>query len=124
MEGNYAAATFASRLPRADLIVVIEQPRRVCMRRVLWRSLTQWGRSRPDMAPGCPERFDVVFLRYVWNYRRNSAPKIDALLEQAAPAAPIVRLRSDAEIARFLDSLPSPLTPAKAGGQAAQVEAL
>lgn len=113
MEGNYSI-TFASRLPRADLVVVIEQPRRVCMRRVLWRSLSQWGRSRPDMAPGCPERFDMVFLRYVWNYQRDSAPKVDRLLETASLSAPVVRLRSDAEIAAFLEGLPAPVAAPRA----------
>lgn len=104
MDGNYGV-TFEARLPRADLIVIMERPRLTCMRRVIWRSIRHWGRARPDLAEGCPERFDLAFLRYVWNYERESAPKNEAAIGRYAPATPLVRLRSDAGTAMFLAGL-------------------
>jgi len=113
MDGNYGV-TFEARLPRADLIVVMERPRLTCMRRVIWRSVKHWGRSRPDLAEGCPERFDLAFWRYVWNYRRDSAPKNAAAIARFAPTTPLVRLISDAETAAFLETLaPSAPAPGK-----------
>ena len=35
-----------------------------------------YGQVRPEMAEGCPEKFDFEFLRYVWNYRRQQRPKL------------------------------------------------
>jgi len=35
-----------------------------------------YGKVRPEMAEGCPERFDFEFFRYVWAYRRQQRPKL------------------------------------------------
>jgi adenylate kinase family enzyme len=101
IDGNYSNS-FDLRLPRADTIIWVDQPRRICMRRVLWRALTQLGRTRADVAPGCPERFDLEFFLYVWNFERDSRPKIVDALAQYAAHAKVIHLRSDGEIAGFL----------------------
>src|SRR5690242_2688376 len=64
VEGNYAG-TLGLRLPRADTVIWLDYPRHVCLYRVLKRILLWRGRVRPDMAPGCPEKLDGAFLRYV-----------------------------------------------------------
>ena len=60
IDGNFSA-TFDIRMPRADTIIWIDQPRSLCMGRVLRRAVTQLGRTREDVAPGCPERLDLEF---------------------------------------------------------------
>ena len=57
MDGNYGG-TLARRLERAQLAINLDFPRRVFFPRIMWRLLTNLGRTRPDMAEGCPERFD------------------------------------------------------------------
>jgi adenylate kinase family enzyme len=104
MDGNYGV-TFPARLPRADLIVLMQRSRLTCLSRAIGRSVRLWGRSRPDLAEGCPERFDIVLWRYIWNYPRDSAPKTEAAIARLAPQTPIVRLTSDAETAAFLAGL-------------------
>ena len=76
-DGNFSNS-FDLRLPRADLVIWFEVPRLVCIRRVLGRVWRHHGRSRPDLAPGCPERLDWDFLRYIWNFDRDTKPKIMA----------------------------------------------
>lgn len=64
IEGNYSS-TFGLRLAKADTIIYLELPLRVCLYRVLKRWLTNLGRTRPDMTEGCPERMEWEFLKFI-----------------------------------------------------------
>ncbi|HTT59738.1 MAG TPA: hypothetical protein VMF33_06785 [Acidimicrobiales bacterium] len=79
IEGNYSA-TFDVRFARADTVIVLAAPRRVCLYRVLRREIVNWGRE--TQAPGCPERFDVEFMKLVWKFPRDSAPRLAEALSR------------------------------------------
>ena len=104
-DGIYSSKTFDLRLPEADLILWIDQPRALRLWRVTWRALRQWGKTRPDLAPGCPERVDLELLKYIWNFDRKNRPRLEAAIAKLAPTTPLVRLRGDREIAQFLDGV-------------------
>ena len=88
LDGNYAT-TLDMRLPRADTIVVIDQPRLLCLWRVTWRWLTHIGRTRADMSEGCPEKVDWEFTRFIWNYPSHMAEAAKPSRRSAAsPADP------------------------------------
>lgn len=106
VDGNYSI-TFDLRLPRSDVVVVIEQPRSLCVARAVFRSLRWYGRTRPDLAESCREKFDLEFYRYVWNYQRDQAPKVRAAVAPHAQTARVVFLRSDREIDAFLREFPA-----------------
>lgn len=77
MDGNYTRnGAGALRLSRADTVFFFDLPRWVCLSSVLRRSLMGYGKVRPEMAPGCPERLDPTFLRYIWTYRAEQRPKV------------------------------------------------
>ena len=99
MDGTYHA-TLSDRLPAADAVVWLDFSRWRCLARVLWRSLNEFGRVRPDMADGCPERLDLEFLRYVWNFNESTRPRIGAVLD-AHRHPVVVVLRSPREVSRF-----------------------
>ena len=99
-DGNYVGRTFDLRLPRADTVIVIDQPRWLCVFRILWRWLTSFGRVRADLATGCPETLDRTLLLWAWNFRRQTQPRI---LEMAGRyPTPITHLRGGAAMTRFL----------------------
>ena len=81
MDGNYAG-TLDLRLPRADTVVWFDYPRLLCLRRVAWRAVTSYGRVRRRYGRGCPERFDLEFLRYIWTFNAKERPRVVAALEQ------------------------------------------
>jgi adenylate kinase family enzyme len=81
MEGNYSK-THDIRLPCADLIIFLDFPTWLCVWRVLKRYWIYKGKTRPDLAPGCPEKLDFQFLNYVLTFRRKRAPKIKDKLFQ------------------------------------------
>lgn len=90
------------RAERAQMIIALDFPRHLRLRRVLWRSVRHFGRSRPDMAPGCPERIDAAFLRFCWNYDRGGRNRMLNLLERWRERRGTVLLRAPAETAALL----------------------
>ena len=107
MDGNYTKFGELRR-QRADTVIWFDLPRYVCMTGIMMRIAGSYGRVRPEMAPGCPERIDLEFLHYVWTYRAQQRPK---LLEFFAG------LRADQALIRFnsrnqAESYLAGLTPA------------
>ena len=104
LEGNYDSS-LDLRLPRADTVIWFDLPRNLCLRRVVKRIVTTHGKVRPDMGPGCPERLDLSFLRWVWDFDRTARPNIlDMLRRHGSHLKPIV-FRRDREVRAFLTSL-------------------
>jgi len=81
--------------------------RRVAGRATVPGVLARWWRhrGRAVQAPGCPERWSWTFLRWVWNYRCDSRPRVLAALAEHARHADVVTLRSRAEVRRYLAAL-------------------
>ena len=104
MDGNFSG-TLEPRLAACDTVVFLDLPRAVCVWRVLKRVVTYRKNTRPDMAEGCHEKFDVKFLHWVWTYPERTRPKVLALLEKYREGRKVIRLRSSAEVERFLKQL-------------------
>ncbi len=93
MDGT-SPGTMDLRLPRADLVLWLRMPRFLCIARVILRRIRFAGRARPEMADGCPEKIDIEFLRYIWNFERKHAPKILESLAKHSPKVPVFVLDS------------------------------
>lgn len=91
IEGNYGS-TLALRLVRADTVIYLDFPIRLCLWRLAKRIITHRGRSRPDMPEGCPERFDAAFFWYVMNW--NTGPRVRTEAKLAGYSGTVIRLRS------------------------------
>lgn len=109
IEGNYAK-TYDLRSASADMVIYLELPLSVCLYRVVKRWLTHLGKTRPDMAPGCKEKLDYTFIRFiVTTYRTRKVAMEDRLqrLQSARPEVSVVRLTSKADIDTYLESISS-----------------
>jgi len=104
-DGNYVSKTADIRLARADAIVWIDQPRWLRMVRVVKRTLFTPPGGRPDMAEGCDERFDRVFLTYAWTFETKKRAQILERVTQMAPHVPVTYLRGDRGVSAFLAGL-------------------
>ena len=85
MDGNYTR-NGAGELRRqsSDTVIWFDLPRRSCMLGIVKRIAGSYGQVRPEMAEGCPEKFDFEFFRYVWTYRRQQRPKLLNYFRRAA----------------------------------------
>jgi adenylate kinase family enzyme len=104
IDGNYGR-TVALRLQRADTAILLDFPRWLCLWRALKRSVTGWGRPRPDMGEECAEKLDLPFLRFIWRFRREQRP--DLLAQLDCFSGKKIVLRSPAKVRQFLASLAS-----------------
>lgn len=102
MDGNYGG-TLPARLAAADTAILLDFPTWRCLPRVLRRVITSFGRTRADMAPGCPERLDFAFLNYVCRYRRRDRPRHLAAIRQFGGT--LVTLHRPVEVAAFVTAL-------------------
>jgi adenylate kinase family enzyme len=102
IDGNYGG-TMGERLERADTVVYLDYPIRLCLWRALRRAWRYRGASRPDMAPGCPERFDPAFLLYILTFRRGPRRRTEDRLR--AHAHKVRRFAGPRALRRWMDSL-------------------
>lgn len=103
IDGNFGR-TMQPRLERCDTVIYLDYPRWQCMLGVCKRILTTYGRTRPDMGPGCKERIDWAFLKWVWNFNRNHRQRIYALLAEATHAKVMI-LKNRKEGRQFLENI-------------------
>ena len=90
------------RAERAHLIIYLHLNTYQRLWRVFLRSLRGFGRTRPDMGDGCPERFDWDFLfNWVWTHDQRAKPKMDWFAEHWADKRAVVRLTNARDISRF-----------------------
>ena len=110
MDGNYSG-TLNLRLPRAQAVIWLDLPRHIYFPRALWRSITGYGRDRPDI--GNKERFEIAFFKdWVWTYPRRSRANHAALMANLPPHLNGIILRSPSEVRRFVRALPTTLRAA------------
>ena len=103
MDGNFNR-TMPQRIKRCDTIIYLDFSRLACLMGVVKRVLTTYGKVRPDMGEGCPERIDFEFLKWVWNYNKNKRERNYRLLNEAEGVETIV-LKNRRMVKRFLRSL-------------------
>lgn len=103
MDGNFNR-TISRRMEKCDTVIYLDFSRFACLRGVLKRVLTTRGKVRPDMGEGCPEHFDLEFLKWVWNFNKNKRQKYYRLLNEAEGIESIA-LKNRRQVRRFLKSL-------------------
>ena len=103
LDGNFNR-TMPQRMAKCDTVIYLDFPRVTCLLGVMKRILTTYGKVRPDMGDGCPERFDLEFLQWVWNYNKNNREQIYRLLDGANHAQKII-LKNRYTVKQFLKNL-------------------
>jgi adenylate kinase family enzyme len=101
IDGNYGG-TLEPRLERADSVLYLDYPIRLCVARLFRRIWTYRGRTRPDMTEGCPERFDLGFLFYL--IRWNSGPRLRTEEKLKGHESKVIRFHHPLQLKRWLDS--------------------
>lgn len=91
------------RLQYCDHVILLNYPTLTCAMRVIKRVRSNKGKTRPDMAENCPERFDWEFLKYVFSFKRKKLPKIKSALAESH--CPITEIKSNKQLKEFLNSL-------------------
>ena len=91
IDGNYHKLLYQQRMELADRIILLDFPRRVCLYQAWQRYRQNKGTTRRSMAPGCPEKFDWAFVRWIlWGGRSRSIRNVHKSLLQTFPRKIII----------------------------------
>ncbi len=105
MSGTFPS-TLDIRVARADWLVWVDLPMPVCFVHKLRDMMRRNGEKRPEVAPGCPQRFDMSLLRFIWTFPSVVLPRIAALVARERRNRTIFILRSKRERDDFLAKVP------------------
>ena len=103
MDGNFNR-TIPARLAKCDTVIYLDYNRFVCLWGVICRVFKSYGKTRPDMGDGCPERFDWEFLKWIWHFNRRNREKNYRYLNET-PHAKIYVFKNRRQLKKFLRSL-------------------
>ncbi|MCR9137989.1 MAG: AAA family ATPase [Alphaproteobacteria bacterium] len=99
------SVTWPERLARADSVIWLDLPLAKRLWRVLWRTVRYWGRTRPDLPEGCPEKLSWTFLRWIWDTRHTSRDAMQALYRSVPADKSKFHLRGNRDVEQFLSGL-------------------
>lgn len=103
MDGNFSR-TMPQRFKRCDTVIYLDFNRFTCLWGMFRRVTGYYGKVRPDMSEGCPERFDLEFIRWIWNYNQKNRLRNYGWLRDTPHAKSII-LKNRRQVKEFLASL-------------------
>jgi len=91
IDGNYKN-TLDIRLNACDTVIFLDVNRFKCIYRVIKRTIT--SKTRPDMAQGCEERFNMEFIKFLWDYPKKTRPIVVEKLNTIVDSKNIIIAKS------------------------------
>lgn len=80
IDGNYNK-TLKERLDKADLVIWLDYSSFAHIRGVLKRIIKNYNKEKDEL-PGCKERFNLTFIKYVISYNKKKRPEVQKLLSE------------------------------------------
>jgi adenylate kinase family enzyme len=93
-----------ARFAAADTVVLLDPSPVVCIASAVWRRILFRRTRAPGMAADCRPHFDLEFLGWIWNFRRDQRPGILELVAEQ-DATSLVVLNGRGETRRWLESV-------------------
>ena len=103
IDGNYGG-TLDIRLNAADTVIFLDIHRVICLYRAIKRVFQYRNKTRPDMAAGCEEKFDIDFLKWIWDYPNKKRTSILKMLEEVSKEKNVIILCSPKEVNEFIEN--------------------
>ncbi|MCM3005850.1 DNA topology modulation protein [Priestia koreensis] len=105
LDGNFSS-TLEMRMKVADTIIFLDLSKYICVFRAFKRSIKYYGKTRSDMGNECYEKFDMNFLKWIWEFPQNGRLKIlNHLNTLNSKEKTVILLKSPKEVRKFLSSL-------------------
>ncbi len=103
IDGNYNR-TIPLRMKYCDTVIFLDFSRIACLWGVITRVIKHHGKTRPDMGGNCPERFDLQFMKFVWQFKTKHRRRYLEMLANADDKKVII-LRNRRQVKKFLDDV-------------------
>ncbi|MGH6996545.1 MAG: hypothetical protein ACREEO_00060 [Phenylobacterium sp.] len=102
VDGAFLALVGDLTLPRAELVVWLQQPRWLALSRALGRCLDPSAVGRADLPVGCRDTPSREMLADIWTYETHARPDMERRLAELAPSVALRRLKGDRAISAFM----------------------
>lgn len=102
--------TYAERLARCDTLIWLDLPIGLRFRRVLWRTIRDHGKRRPDVAEGCYEGFHkdtLPFWKWIFVTNRKNREALKKLVA-GAKGKTVIHLTSPKAVNAYIAELDAP----------------
>lgn len=103
IDGNFNR-TINERLDKCDTVIYLDFSRVRCLFGVTKRVLKNYGQTRSDMGENCPEKFDIEFFKWIWNFNKIYRDKYYKLLS-SVEGKKIVIVHNHMECRRVLEKV-------------------
>jgi len=104
IDGNYGG-TIDIRLQASDTVIFLDINRFICLFRAMKRSIKQFGKTRSDMGSDCKERFDLNFVKWIYEYPLKRKPQILEKLSKLEENVEVFVLKGQRDIDMFLNRI-------------------
>lgn len=104
IDGNYGNFLLQERLQDSDLILVLRMNRFLCLGRCYKRYRQFKGQTRPDVAAGCREKFDLPFIWWILYKGRNNQKRKAQQKKLEAFKEKTVYFNHQKEVRHFLEN--------------------
>ena len=100
IDGNYSKLFYERRMEEADIIILLLFNRFSCLYRAYCRYIRYKNTTRPDMAEGCKEKFDLEFIKWIlWDGRRKKKKeRYKGLVSQYGDKAIVIKNQKQLDI--------------------------
>ena len=95
------SSTWKERVDRADMLIWLDFPLKIRSWRIFTRTIRYYGESRPDLPEGCPERFSVEFIRFIWKTRKVGRARMTKFFDFAPAGTEKYHLCNQAAVEMF-----------------------
>ena len=105
IDGNYSKLFYERRMAEADVIILLLFNRFSCFHRAYRRYVQYKNKTRPDLAEGCTEKFDLEFAKWIlWTGRTNRArERYKSLIFQYEKKAIVIK--NQKELDKYIKSV-------------------
>ncbi len=105
IDGNYSKLFYERRMAEADVIILLLFNRFLCLHRAYCRYVQYRNTTRPDMAEGCKEKFDLEFIKWIlWQGRKKQSKERYKRLVSQYPDKVIV-IKNQKQLDKYIQSL-------------------
>ena len=105
IDGNYSKLSFDRRMEEADVIILLLFNRFSCLYRAWRRSKIYADKTRPDMAEGCKEKFDLEFIKWIlWKGRTKEVKERYMAVISSYPEK-VVIIKNQRQLDRYIQNI-------------------
>ena len=102
IDGNYTR-TLTERLKYCDTVFYFDFSTIKCLLGVTSRVIKSYGKTRPDMADNCPERFSLDFYKGILSFNKRNRKRTAAALD--ASDAEVIVFKNRRQAWKYLEGI-------------------